>query len=131
LKNIYKLFKNKLSRLINKSIEPVIEQGIESNICKGYSIEAIALIDKFKKGLNDTYDSINSINLDELYTRFVNYIKEHNRGGLLPRTTDIEMKLGINKKQRLEFYTKAIKENVLIKDKQQGNRIIYKYNINH
>lgn len=131
LKKIYDIFKKLMSRFINKTIDPTIDQVIESNICQCYSKEAITLIEKFKKGLNDTSGSISSINLDEIYTRFVTYLKEHNKEGSLPRTTDIEIDLGITKKKRLEFYTKAIDEGILIKDKQHGNRIIYKYNINY
>lgn len=123
------MFRKIMSLLINKRTGPIDRTEIVCNILGTPSNEAIALINYFKNDENNTLVLSDLSNLDNLYSRFEQYVKTKSEGDVLPRASDIETELKISNKKRRELYNEAIKNNLIIKT-MRGNKPTYKYNIN-
>jgi hypothetical protein len=123
------MFRKIMSLLINKRTGPIDRTEIVCNNLGTPSNEAIALINYFKNDENNTLVPSDLSNLDDLYSRFEQYVKTNSEGDVLPRTSDIETELKISNKKRRELYNEAVSNNLIIKT-MRGNKPTYKYNIN-
>lgn len=127
---LIRIFKKIKSLLINKRTGQLDKSEIVFHKLETPSSEAIALINYFKNPENDTFNSSDLSNLNDLYSRFEQYVKTNSKGDILPKIVDIETELQISNKKRRELYSKAVTNNLIVKA-MIGNKTVYKYNINN
>ena len=118
--SIIKQLKKKMSKEITK--EPT--KLVDVNNCKRTDNTVITLISKFKNDQNNIFNNFGQLNGGDLYTRFINYIKQPDK---FPRSIDIERDLNINRSRRKELIKQAIDNREIVQNANKTYSLIDSY----